>query len=133
MKFALTGMGEALANLRRIDEGVSHANLEQDALAAVEPVVHDAQRLAPVGEGDLRDSIQSMVLEDGTVAVVIRDWKGHFFEFGTVNMRAQPMLGPAWHANESVLLDSFSGAIRARIEGNPSLNRSRVAIRFEGV
>ncbi len=130
MEFKLTGGDEALRNLRQIDEAVTDRNLRQDALDAVQPVVEDAKSLAPVDEGDLRDSIESIILDDGSVAVVIGDWKGHFYEFGTVNHRAQPMLIPAWDANADRMEDYFAEAVGARIEGNPSLNRSHVAISF---
>ena len=54
---------------------------------------------------------------DLAVGVIIGDWKGHFWEFGTVNHRAQPMLAPAVDANEGVVIEIFGGRIGARIEG----------------
>ena len=115
------------------DEAVSDDNLRDDAFEVLQPVVKDAQSLAPVDEGDLRDSIQVTVLEDGSVAIVIRDFKGHFFEFGTVNMRAQPMLIPAWEAHVGSMGNAFGKLVGARIEYAPGRNRSRTAISFEGL
>ena len=117
MKFSLEGVSEALSNLRKVEEAVAEPKLQDDGLEAVEPIAKDAQSLAPVDEGDLRDSIKAKIFEDGTVGVEIGDWKGHFFEFGTVKMRATPMLIPAFDRNESLVLEMFSGRVGARIEG----------------
>ena len=117
MKFRLDGLDDALRNLRNVEQSVKSDNLQEDALEAVEPIAEDARSLAPVGEGAMRDSIQATVFEDGTVGVEIGDWKGHFFEFGTIKMRASPMLAPAFDANESLVLDIFGGRVGVRIEG----------------
>lgn len=117
LDFKLAGVEEALANLKQIGSEVSESNLQADALEVLKPVVDDARSLAPFDEGDLRDSISAMVLKDGSVAVVISDWKGHFFEFGTVNMRAQPMLVPAFAAHERAVIESFGQRVGMRIEG----------------
>lgn len=117
LKFDLSGVNEAIGNLRKIAGQVNNRNLQEDALEALQPVVDDARSLAPVDKGDLRDSIDAKVLEDGTVAVVIEDWKGHFFEFGTVKMRAQPMLIPAFDANEDLVVEWFGKRVGARIQG----------------
>ena len=133
MKFELKGVDDALRNLRKIDEAVTDKNLTEDALEVLKPVVEDARSLAPVAEGDLRDSIEATVLEDRTVAVIIRDWKGHFFEFGTVKMRATPMLIPAWEAHVGDMGNAFGILIGARIEYGFGRSRSRVAVQFEGL
>lgn len=133
MKFTLSGGEDALANLRSIEEAVTDEGLQDEGLKVLEPVAEDARRLAPVDEGVLRDSIQTTIFEDGSVGVIIRDWKGHFFEFGTVKMRATPMLIPAWDAHAGTMGSIFADRIRARIEAPPRINRSRVAIRAEGL
>jgi HK97 gp10 family phage protein len=133
MRFELRGANQLFKNLDLIREEVSEENLRDDAAAALQPVVEDAQALAPVDQGDLRDSIQVAYLEDGAIAVVIADWKGHFFEFGTVKMRAQPMLLPAWDANADEIEGVFAERIRARIEGPGRVNLSRPAIKYDGV
>lgn len=117
MKFQLDGVDEALNNLKSITSALSRSNLQDDALHAVEPIAEDARSLAPVDEGDLRDSIEAKVFEDGTVGVVIGDWKGHFFEFGTVKMRATPMLLPSFDKNEGLVIETFGNRVGARIEG----------------
>ena len=117
MKFALTGVNEAIDKVRGIGAELSEDNLQRDALESMKPVAADARSLAPVDEGDLRDSIQAEILDDGTAAVVIKDFKGFFWEFGTIHHRAQPMLAPAIDANEDLVIADFGDRIGARIEG----------------
>lgn len=117
MQFQLDGVDEALSNLKAIAAAVVPANLREDGLEALQPIVDDARSLAPVDEGDLRDSIEAVKFEDGTVGVIIGDWKGHLFELGTVNMRATPMLAPAADANGPVVIEMFGNRIGVRIEG----------------
>lgn len=128
MKFELRGGEEALRNLRMIGEAITDKNLQSDAVEAVQPIVRDAQSLAPVRTGRLRDSIGPMIMDDGNVAVVINDFRGVFFELGTVKMRAQPMLGPAADANEGLVIEMFGEMVGARIEGRGSSSRSTAAL-----
>lgn len=116
-KLEFSGVDEALEKLRALGrEAADEHAMSADGIEALQPVVEDAQRLAPVEEGDLRDSIEAVEFDDGSVGVVIGDFKGHFFEFGTVKMRAQPMLIPAFEANEAVVVDILGGRVGARIE-----------------
>lgn len=116
MKFELKGVDEAVRSVSKIAEQITDRFLKEDAFNVLEGVAADARSLAPVDQGSLRDSIQ-VVEQDGFVAVVIGDWKGHFYEFGTVNHRAQPMLIPAWEANEDLVVEMFGKRVGARIEG----------------
>lgn len=116
MQFSLDGVEEALSSVASIAAALTPHNLRTDGLAALQPVVDDARTLAPVDRGRLRDSIEARPLEDGYVGVVIGDWKGHFFEFGTVHMRAHPILLPAFDANEKIVIEMFGGRVGARIE-----------------
>jgi HK97 gp10 family phage protein len=118
MKLKLSGGEEALRNLEYVTQSTGEHHLRADALEAIQPIVEDARKLAPVGQGDLRDSIEGTIFDDGTVGVIIGDWKGHFFEFGTVNMRATPMLIPAVEANSEQVLDAFGERIAVRISGS---------------
>lgn len=70
--------------------------------AAVEPigreVVDLAKELAPKRTEHLANSIKGeWVIEDGrkVYRVAAHDFKGGWIEFGTINMDAEPYLGPA--------------------------------------
>lgn len=61
-------------------------------------VIAAARENAPRLTGHLADSIDGEWVEDGgreVFRVAAHDFKGHWIEFGTVNMTAEPYLGPA--------------------------------------
>lgn len=61
-------------------------------------VVDEARREAPHRLGYLADSIEGHWTEDGgrlVFRVAAHDFKARWLEFGTVNMEAEPFLGPA--------------------------------------
>lgn len=130
MEFELRGVDEALANLKKVTAPVNNERLGDNAMAALEPVAEDARRLAPVDEGELRDSIivsdrvfgvNGNANRNGAVyigpfgAPVEHAW---FVEVGTVKMRAQPYLTPAIHENRELVFD-----ILGKKTGNDMLAR----------
>lgn len=61
----------------------------------VDAIWKEARADAPVDEGDYRKGIKKYLkrlTSDLSGAVVATDWKSHFIEFGTVDMRADPVL-----------------------------------------
>jgi HK97 gp10 family phage protein len=86
-----------------------------DALVAMQ------KRLAPVDEGNLRDSIRK---EDGRheLAVVVKAGAGipyeTFVEFGTVNMPAQPFFWPAYRASRRSIRSRISRAVKKAVRSN---------------
>lgn len=91
---------------RRLAEAVLHNPAIVPVLAARAARVRDrARALAPddpsTGPPDLRSEIDSEVVRGprGWVGrVVSRNWKGHFWEFGTARTPARPYLRPALEA-----------------------------------
>jgi len=113
--FELRGIDEALGNLRAVVAPVNDKRIGENAAAALQPVVEDAKRLAPVEDGDLRDSIgvATSLAEpnrfDGK-AVFVGPLTGDIFyaafvELGTVKMRARPYLAPAMHENRDLVFE----------------------------
>ena len=74
----------------------------------------DAQRLAPVDTGNLRNSITTTVQGDGLRAAVVAtaSYAG-FLEHGTSRMAPQPFMGPATDRNAP----SFRAAMQRLGEG----------------
>ena len=117
----LTGVKEAISNLRAVVAPVNDRRIGENSVAALEPVAEDARRLAPVDDGDLRDSISisgSVVGQnqfDGR-AVFVGPLMGNvfyagFIEWGTVKMRAQPFLAPAVHENRDLVFDILGSLV----------------------
>lgn len=76
--------------------------LEKQSKAAMNKIGRDAvnraKELAPVDEGDLRDSIKKKVKGDDveiTLEVGASDYKAHWHEFGTEKMQKHPFIEPA--------------------------------------
>lgn len=116
-----TGVEEALANLRKTAAPVNDVRIGENAAAALEPVAEDARRLAPVDDGDLRDSIgiaTSLTEQnefDGKAVFVgplgANVFYAGFIELGTVKMRAQPFLAPALHENRELVFDVLGSLV----------------------
>ncbi|TXC73964.1 hypothetical protein FSZ31_04380 [Sphingorhabdus soli] len=123
LDFSLSGIEEAIANIRTVGAAVNDDSVGESALAALEPVAEDARSLAPVESGDLRDSIVvSLTLPDGGEAyfdgraafvgpLTSSQFYAWFVEMGTVKMRAEPFLLPAIDANEALVFEVLGAGV----------------------
>jgi HK97 gp10 family phage protein len=132
---------EARASLAKFKKGLID-RLPKEITKAAAGAIHEgaqtvaamARRLAPVNDGDLRDSIGFDVAPDALSAVVYagdveveigakgkrRVTRKHrhkafyawFQEFGTVKMNARPFFFPAYRANRKRIMANLSKAIR---------------------
>lgn len=116
--FELSGIPEALDNLKRVVAPVNDRRIGENAAAALEPIAEEARRLVPRDSGDLYDTIgvSNELADFGTRGVGIavgvlraggRDahvFYAHFIEFGTVTSRAQPFLAPAVFKHADLVL-----------------------------
>ncbi len=123
----IEGVGDAIANIRRVADAVGDDAVRDIGLEALEPVAETARELAPVRYGQLRDSIvvierlpDAPDLYDGRAVFVGPLMAGPFYagfvEFGTVNMVAQPYLGPAIDMHEAHVFDVLGERLGALIE-----------------
>lgn len=117
----LQGTGPMLDEIRR-RLGSASDRLESKALrAAGEPIAEDMKGRVNVSDREsrhLRDDIRvsRVVRKDGMKYVLVgatkrTSWRGHFLEWGTSKMTAQPFAEPAFHARKGealqILADEF--------------------------
>ena len=116
--FSLSGVEEAITNLRRAVAPINDERIGENAAAALEPIAEEARRLVPIDSGDLRNTIGiSNQLADfrsdgraGYVGVLRAGsnrhvFYAHFIEFGTVTQRAQPGLAPAFFKHADLVFE----------------------------
>lgn len=127
--FAMTGIDQALANIRRIAAAVTDDQVRPVAMAALEPVAAEARLLVPVRTGNLRSDIEvSATLPNGEdaqyrgKAVFVGtfgsdDWYAWDVEIGTVTRRAEPFLVPAVDAKASTVFDLLGEGVGRLILG----------------
>ena len=114
---------------RQLPRATAKGVLRRALAKAAEPVVREAEALAPRGPtGNLKASItvstqltrsQRDMRRDGVElfigATTPKGYHAHLLEFGTVNMPAQPFLRPAWDAAKDAVLASLSREVWAAL------------------
>jgi HK97 gp10 family phage protein len=92
--------------------------LRRAAEAGGAVIKQEAQRLAPVDEGDLRDGITAEPgrLQQGraqiNVGVGKNEWYGKLVELGTEKMAAQPFLRPAFDTKAEEATEAVRDVLR---------------------
>lgn len=126
----LNGFRELDARLGELKKSTERSRLRRVAVAELAPVIERARQLAPVDDGDLRDSLnvggpptRSLARErrrerpDGvTVSAGSANRNAVPREFGTVRSAAHPFLRPAWDSRTGGMLDRIGKALWAMIE-----------------
>lgn len=121
----LQGVDAFLADIRR-RLGAASAKVESKALREAGELIAQEERsiVAVSDQGPhIRDDIyvSRVARKDGMKYVLVRQskktsWRGHFLEFGTSKMAAQPYKDPAFRARRSqaiqVLVDAFKGGLK---------------------
>lgn len=124
LSFSMKGIEEAIANIRKVGDAVDEDVMREAAMEALVPVRDTAKSLAPVDKGDLRDGIEirsSLPGEREGDTVYIGPFgpnagHGWLVELGTVHMRAQPYLAPAFDAEEATVIDILGKNVGLKIE-----------------
>ena len=118
------------AALGELSKGLEKAALVRAGKKALQPVAEEARRLAPVDEGDLRDSYvvatgpltrelaREEVIDKGAVKVYVgtANRNGVPREFGSVRSPAQPHLRPAWEGNQDEVLNILAAELGPEVE-----------------
>ena len=121
-RFKFTGGPELAKALEALPKAVQGKTLEDALLKSAEPIVEEAERLAPKLSGELATDIEAEPgrTNDKTRKVVIGpekdDFYGMFQEFGTRHNPAQPFLRPAWDARVEDALNRLIAELREGIE-----------------
>ena len=112
--------------LKQLPRATAKGVLKRAMIKAAAPTVAAARLGAPVGDGDLRDSIKAstrltnnqkpQTQSNGAAVVYVgpttpKGAHGHFVEFGTSNKSARPFLRSAWSATRGQVLQDFSGEV----------------------
>jgi HK97 gp10 family phage protein len=120
--FHIEGAEELNEALRDVGDSVTGIIVRQAAEAGANVIAEEAQRLAPVDEGDLRDSIKAKPrrIQQGRAQFEIGPggdaWYGKLVELGTEKMPAKPYLRPAFDAKQEEAQQAVADAIRAALE-----------------
>lgn len=138
--FKVSGLEGIDAALEQLKLGQRRSAARRVLARALQPVADLAKSLAPVDEGDLRDSItvstnvtrslRSLRRKDGvTVFAGTANRNAVPREFGSLRSVAHPFLRPAWDSQKNKVLQSivteFGAEVRAAIDKAARRNRGR--------
>lgn len=132
VRFHVRGLRELDRALRQLKPATAKNVLKRAGKAALEPVADRAQALAPVAEGNLRDSIvvgtqlaasarrkERRRRETRTGVTIYAGTANRNAvprEFGTSRSAASPFLRPAWDALNGAVLDDVVRRLGIEIE-----------------
>jgi len=117
----LTGLDQALANLRAVGEAL-HSDAAQEVFQGVgDPIASTAQAIAPKRTGRLAAGIHAQAyMRDGVPAVIVACDDVPYaadVEFGTHKDRAQPFLRPAADEAKASIEGQVGAGLGAVVEG----------------
>ena len=126
----VSGFRELHDALGQLPKATERALLRRIGTKALAPFVAEAKRLAPVDDGQLRDSIAAgtklnsrarrKAKEDPPEGVRVfagtSNRNGVPREFGTSRSRAEPFMRPAWDRTRSEVLDGVTRDLATEID-----------------
>lgn len=123
--FRIDGLRATQTSIDRLAKSLDPGQVERAAEDSAKMIADDARRRAPRDEGTLQRAIGTTRLDrqgDQPAPVLARvDRKaaphGHWVEFGTVKMAAQPYFRPAVMKMAGPAADRFEDALRRMVEG----------------
>lgn len=114
------GLARFQARMRAIPKAAREA-VRPALVKGAEEIAGAAKNLAPVDEGDLRDSVEvtapggttpgGTALHELQAAVSTDDYKARWVEFGTVKMAARPFFWPAFRLHRKRAANRIKRAI----------------------
>lgn len=122
MKFKIDGLSELQTALRELPDATAKNVIRRVLKKAGQPIADRARELAPVDEGDLRDSIKVGTRLSGNQRRKHRKAQkddvemfvgagphpqAHLQEFGTSKFPPQPFMRPAWDQHKRAALNGI--------------------------
>lgn len=153
VKVSVEGLREVDAALGELGKATGRNVLRRVALARLEPMAEEAQRLAPdnpdTGGNDLKDSIAVSTKLAGYAKRLNKRSKseaeahmgpagkggakaprqGSLQEFGTKNHGPQPFMRPAWDSGKDAMLDGIADDLWAAVK-KAAARKARKAARL---
>lgn len=141
----IEGLRELEKNLERLTKAAGRGVLRRSLQKAAEPLAEKARALAPVGEGDLQDSIavgsklskrqarlHRKTVRDDQASVEMFVGAGplpqaHLTEFGSIHGAPQAYMRPAWDADQRQLLDRLAKTLWVEVEKSISRAERKAA------
>jgi len=118
MKFEFENIDELINRLEMTGNNVEQGK-QQALTASANLLQEETKKIAPVSTGNLRGNINVSDVEDDEISVYVDQqgsaYYGHFLEYGTSKMRAQPFMYPAFHKNRSRIERRMADALRERL------------------
>jgi len=113
-------MPEVNAELKKLAKQMKPKELATLIDQALEPVLNDAKRLAPIETGTLRRSIRKATKTTGNKVegrVGTNLIYAPFQEFGTIHQSGTAYLRPSWDLNKSRVMSRLIDGIKANMRG----------------
>lgn len=128
----IDGIAELRAGFTELQEVTQRTVLRRALAAGAEPVVEEAQRLAPRRSGDLARGIAARVSVRKTQAEAVisfakEQFYGRFVETGTSKLPARPFLRPALDTRSRAATERIGEALGSEIERAAARTRRRTA------
>tara|TARA_R110002020_G_scaffold84821_3_gene209813 strand:+ start:419 stop:877 length:459 start_codon:yes stop_codon:yes gene_type:complete len=141
----VTGLKELERELEKLSKAAGKGALRRGLTKAAQPLVEKMRAGAPVGDGELRDSIavsgklsprqrrlHRKTVRDDKASVELFVGAGplpqaHLEEFGSLHNAPRPFARPAWDSDQEAMLDRLKTELWAEISKSVSRAQARAA------
>jgi HK97 gp10 family phage protein len=119
MALNLQGMSQLIRQIEDMGKRVDSQLKEKALVEGAELLKDKSKENVKVRTGKLRDNIIISDVENDEINVGPDQqgtaFYGHFLEFGTSKMAAQPFLGPAYESNKEVVQEKMAEVIKREL------------------
>lgn len=119
MPMKLDGMAELQRQIKQMDKKISDSTTEKALQQSAGLLKEKIETTAPYRKGTLSESIIMSDVKDGQINVGPdqqgKAFYGHFLEFGTSKMPAQPFMGPVYENNKTKVQEIMTDVIKKEL------------------